>query len=415
MNKTKFKDTELGSIPTDWDVLPIDSLIISMNDGPFGTKLKQEHYTLNREARIIQLSNIGENGWNDSNAKYTTFEYSKELPNHIVNPGDVIVAKMMPAGRAIICPNHEARFVQGSDAIKIKFADSIDTRYFIYGTKGNGYLNLIEENTQGSTRQRIAITKYRKFPFIVPPKGEQKKIAEALSDTDALIKELDVLIEKKRAILQGTMQELLTARRRLRGFSEPFIPKKLKDIVLMNSGGTPSTDNRDYYNGNIPFLSISDITASSKYLNNTNKHISQSAIEETSARLYKKGTLLLSMYASIGKVCITKIDVAISQAILGFIFLDQNVVPEYIYYVLRYSQKELAESGQTGTQSNLNKRIVQNFNISIPSQRKEQMAIASVLSDMDSEISELEVKHDKYIAIRQGMMQQLLTGKIRLI
>lgn len=396
MNKTKFKDTELGSIPTDWDVLPIDSLIISMNDGPFGTKLKQEHYTLNREARIIQLSNIGENGWNDSNAKYTTFEYSKELPNHIVNPGEVIVAKMMPAGRAIICPNHEARFVQGSDAIKIKFADSIDTRYFIYGTKGNGYLNLIEENTQGSTRQRIAITKYRKFPFIVPPKGEQKKIAEALSDTDALIKELDVLIEKNRSILQGTMQELLTAKRRLSGFSEPWHEKFIDEICKITTGES-NTQDQDQ-SGIYPF------------------YIRSSSVMRSNRYLFDCEGIITIGDGQIGKVfhyINGKFD--LHQRCYLLYDFEEVYVKFFFYYFSFFFYNRVISLSAKATVDSVRRNMIAKMKVEIPKAIAEQKAIAEILSDMESEISELETKRDKYIAIRQGMMQQLLTGKIRLI
>lgn len=85
MIETKFKQTELGLVPKAWGTPTIDELIVAMNDGPFGTKLKQEHYTTKREVRIVQLGNIGENGWNDSNVKYTTFEYAKVLSSHLVN------------------------------------------------------------------------------------------------------------------------------------------------------------------------------------------------------------------------------------------------------------------------------------------------------------------------------------------
>lgn len=241
------------------------------------------------------------------------------------------------------------------------------------------------------------------------------RIAEALSDVDKLIRELDTLIEKKRSIMQGAMQDLLTARRRLPGFSQPWCQTQLKRLVSMNSGGTPSTAESSYYGGNIPFLSISDITSSGKFLKYTTKSITQLALENTSARLFRKGTLVLSMYASIGKVCFVDTEVAISQAILGFCPIESNLDINFLYYMLLFSKEDLANSGQTGTQSNLNKNIVQNYTISLPHTKEEQTAIASILSDMDAEIEELEAKRDKYIAVRQGMMQQLLTGKIRLI
>lgn len=283
--------------------------------------------------------------------------------------------------------------------------------------KSRRFDDYITELRAGSTISHLYQKDFVKLTVFYPQSTqEQRRIAAALGDVDGLISELDALIEKKRAVMQGAMQQLLTARRRLPGYSAPWVTRRLKELVSMNSGGTPSTSEPAYYNGDIPFLSISDITATPKYLSATAKHISNLALDNSPARLYRAGTLFLSMYASIGKVCISTVDVAISQAILGLLPLDEvSIDTDFLYYVLAFCQKELADSGQTGTQSNLNKRIVQNFAVTIPTDTSEQHAIATVLSDMDAELEELAGKRGKYAAVRRGMMQQLLTGKIRLI
>lgn len=93
----------------EWETRTLHEMSNEMVDGPFGSNLKTEHYTTERQVRIIQLSNIGEAGWNNANVKYTTFSHAAELQRCIVQPGSILIAKMMPAGRAIICPDNEKK------------------------------------------------------------------------------------------------------------------------------------------------------------------------------------------------------------------------------------------------------------------------------------------------------------------
>ena len=129
--------------------------------------------------------------------------------------------------------------------------------------------------------------------------------------------------------------------------------------------------------------------------------------------MFPINTLLLAMYASIGKCCIARTEVTTSQAILG-ITTTKSLLLEFLYYYLTYKQDEIANQGQQGTQSNLNKGMVQDILINIPV-IEEQQTIAQILYDMDAEITQLETKKEKYQAIKQGMMQELITGKTRLI
>ena len=144
-----------------------------MVDGPFGSNLKTEHYTTERQVRIIQLSNIGEAGWNNANVKYTTFSHAAELQRCIVQPGSILIAKMMPAGRAIICPDNEKSYILGSDVVKVVPNSSVDSRYLVYATKSQFYLDQIADDTQGSTRARTSVSKLRKTAILFPEKDEQ--------------------------------------------------------------------------------------------------------------------------------------------------------------------------------------------------------------------------------------------------
>lgn len=420
MIETKFKESELGPIPYDWEESKIcDTFLLRSNNTLSRDKLNYYYTDGIRNIHYGDILTIF--GPFVTPKCKLPFINSESISNfdHLYN-GDIIVADTAEdetVGKATEIVNFAGeKVVAGLHTIVLRPIASFAPIFLGYLFNSNYYHKALIPHMQGTKVTSISKKAILSTSICFPPSiSEQERIAEALSDVDALIKELDALIEKKRMVLKATMQDLLTARRRLPGFSEPWQEVKLGELVNMNSGGTPSTSNHSYYSGIIPFLSISDISSAGKFLYKTQKHISDDAVLNSSARVFPKDTLLISMYASIGKCIISKIDVAISQAILGFVPKKNDFNTDYLYYTLLFNNKELISSGQTGTQSNLNKRIVQNFSVSIPSDIAEQTAISDIFSDMDAEIAELEKKKEKYTSIRQGMMQQLLTGKIRLI
>ncbi len=212
---TNYKQSELGLIPEDWEVKPLGELINDICDGPFGSNLKTEHYTNEKEARIIQLSNVSEDGWDDENVKYTTFIHAKEIQRCIVPYGSIVIAKMMPAGRAIICPSQEKMYVLGSDCVRITPNYLLNSLFFMYFTKTSFYLTQIKENTQGSTRARTSVSKLRKIEIAFPSKEEQTAIANVLSSMDKEIESLNAKLEKYRNLKTAMMQQLLTGKIRL--------------------------------------------------------------------------------------------------------------------------------------------------------------------------------------------------------
>lgn len=196
----------------EWETRTLHEISNEMVDGPFGSNLKTEHYTTERQVRIIQLSNIGEAGWNNANVKYTTFSHAAELQRCIVQPGSILIAKMMPAGRAIICPDNEKSYILGSDVVKVVPNSSVDSRYLVYATKSRFYLDQIADDTQGSTRARTSVSKLRKTAILFPEKDEQISIADILSEMDMEIATLEEKLAKYRQVKQGMMQQLLTGK-----------------------------------------------------------------------------------------------------------------------------------------------------------------------------------------------------------
>jgi type I restriction enzyme S subunit len=188
----------------------------------------------------------------------------------------------------------------------------------------------------------------------------------------------------------------------------------LKDMCqVTRAGGTPSSDNSFYYDGEIPFVTIEDITSSRKYLTLTKKNLTNLGLKSSSAWLVPKGCVLYSMYATVGKVRINKIPVSTNQAILAIKPNELIIDTEYLYYFLCSIEKNvLSETSQT-TQANLNAEKVRNFAIHFPSDIKEQRRIVDFLTssdlDIEAEIDALE----KLKLQKQGLMQDLLTGRVR--
>lgn len=247
--------------------------------------------------------------------------------------------------------------------------------------------------------------------------SEQSRIATALSAIDNLISELGKLIDKKRAIKQGAMQQLLTGKKRLKGFNEPWVEKKLGEDALILRGGSPRpiedyiTDSQDGLN----WIKIGDVKPNDKYFRKTAEKIKKEGLNKT--RQVKKGDFILSNSMSFGRPYILDIDGCIHDGWLVIQDYQETYDMLFLYYILCSDavMNQYASMAAGSSVQNLNKEKVANVLLYAPSSLKEQSAIAKVLSSMDEEISFLEAKREKYNAIKQGMMQQLLTGKIRLV
>lgn len=408
MKETKFKDTEIGRIPEEWEIYPLSSIVSDMADGPFGSNLKTEHYISEKQVRVVQLSNIGDDGWHNSNTKYTSFTHASTLSRCIIPTGSVLIAKMMPAGRAIICPNIDSQYILGSDVVRITCNTKVEPKYFVYYTKSKLYLEQISDYTQGSTRQRTSISKLKTMQIVIPPAKEQYSIASALTSINNLISSLGKLIEKKKNIKQGAMQQLLTGQIRLKGFSEPWVKRKLGDIgslAMCKRIFQEETSEK----GDVPFYKIGT------FGQQADAYITKGKYEQFKQmyRFPQKGDVLISAAGTIGRTVIYNGEPAYFQD-SNIVWLAHNgkyITNNFLFYIYQRTDWNTEDT----TIARLYNNNFNNTCIHFPSSITEQQAIANILSKMDNEITALETKKAKYEAIKQGMMQQLLTGKIRLI
>lgn len=302
------------------------------------------------------------------------------------------------------------RFYASEHAIVVTPKKETDIKFMSYVL----YDMNLNQYSESSAQPGLSVKKLLELEYPIPQnKEEQTAIAEALSDIDSLISSLQKLIEKKKAIKQGAMQELLTGKKRLPGFSGEWSKQQLGDICNIVNGGTPSTSIAEFWNGKILWCTPTDITScSTKYIYTTESKITESGLKASSATLLPKGALLLCSRATIGEVRIAGNTICTNQGFKSLV-VHQNISNEWLYYMVHVLKFNMLEKAIGSTFLEISKKDLAELDIIVP-EFTEQKAIAQVLSDMDSEIELLEKKLAKYQQIKQGMMQELLTGRIRL-
>ncbi|HPD39660.1 MAG TPA: restriction endonuclease subunit S [Mesotoga infera] len=396
-----YKKTEVGIIPEDWEVKQLGSFahIRSRRVIPA---------SVDPETICIELEHIGQgNGRLCAYSKAAESDSSKFL----FFSGDVLFGRLRPYLKKFWFAKQN-----GICSTEI-WPLTVDTSYILnkflfYVVQTEQFLEAAEVS-YGTHMPRADWKVLRELQIAIPPFSQQRAISEALSDVENLIESFDNLISKKQAIKKATMQQLLTGRAHLPGFEGEWEIKKMVDVSECRSGGTPDTSIKEYYGGEIPWVSISDMTFSGKWLKTTERTLTNKGLSSSAAIIFPRMTVLYAMYASIGECCIAEVSLCSSQAILG-IQTTSKLDPEYLYYFLSMQKENVKIMAQHGTQPNLNAQIIKDFEIPIPCY-SEQLAIVSVLSDLDDEIAELERRKNKVKQIKKGMMQQLLTGRIRLL
>lgn len=237
----------------------------------------------------------------------------------------------------------------------------------------------------------------------LPPLPEQQKIAAILSTQDKVIELKEKLLAQK--------QQQLTGKIKLANYPNNWHEIKLGEVSSMASGGTPDSKNKAYYGNTYNWISISDISNAGKYIDDSNRKLSQSGFDNCTARLFNPGTVLLAMYASVGKCAIARKTCCTSQAILG-ITPQKELVNEYLYYVLVNENVRLKSFSQASSQPNINKKIVEDVLIKLPS-LSEQKAIVEILSTADREIDLIQKFIEAEKQKKKALMQLLITGKVR--
>jgi len=415
-----YKMSEVGVIPEDWEVKTFGDVMTSFSSGATPYRGRPEYYKGN--IRWITSGELNYNVITDTIEKIT--ENAVRNTNLKVHPNGTFlmaITGLEAEGTRGSCGIVGAEATTNQSCMALFPTKELLTEYLFhyYVNYGN---SLALEYCQGTKQQSYTAKIVKILPIIVPPTiEEQQAIASVLNDVDALITALEQLITKKRNIKQGAMQQLLAGKKRLPGFEGAWEVKTLENVCAKNGlvrGPFGGTLKKEFFVRN-GLKVYEQKNAIYRNVDLGNYFIDKNKFNELKRFEVKKGDFIVSCSGTIGKIYQIPKGAEcgiINQALLKIKTEDNIIHDRFFFYYFDWEkfQEKIIDNTQGGAMQNLvGMNIFRNTQILLPP-LSEQQAIAKILSDMDTEIESLEQKRDKYKAIKQGMMQELLTGKRRL-
>lgn len=411
MVKQGYKQAELGVIPEKWTVSTIGA-IADVKTGPFGSALHANDYVQDGTP-IITVEHLGETGLTRQNLPKVSAEDRRRLSAYSMQEGDIVFSRVGAVDRNAYVTAAENGWLFSGRILRLRAkSEELSTRYLGYYFKAEETKERVRGVAVGQTMASLNTKLMNAFKVVLPTVEEQKNIAALLSNMDTLISTLEKQISKKKAIKQGAMLELLTGKRRLPGFAGEWEKTVLGTVSSFYTGGTPSKKREDWWNGDIPWISSSDLTEDAITSVNINRYISKDAVEHSATRICPKDAVLVVSRVGVGKVAVAPCELCTSQDFTTIVPHRHN--PHFLAYMLIPVMKELAMQAQGTSIKGVTVEDIQKIIMPTPT-IDEQNQIVDILANMDSEIEALEQKLEKYSQVKQGMMQQLLTGKIRLV
>ena len=394
-----------------WESKTLGTLIdegkIVIQTGPFGTVLSAKKF-VKYGIPVVAVREIRE-GYIQifDETPCVSMETYNRLSKYNLATNDLVFARKGNVERSALIPLTKTKYFLGSDGICLRvITKNLLPQYLFYAIQSNTVRSFLIQNAYGTTMAGLNEKILSAIPLFLPVDiDEQSAIAETFSDIDRLISSLQKLIEKKKAIKQGAMQELLTGKKRLPGFSGKRKRKKLGNYIKFEVGfpfksqyfnsqhiGLRLIKNRDLKSDDQVYYTTEDV--SSEYIVN-NGDVLVGMDGDFTPCIWRKGVALLNQ--RVGRIGAFGMDLLFS------------------YYLLQQPLQELQIGTGATTVKHLSHFDVEELELTFPEEIKEQQAIAQVLSDMDNDIEQLEKKLSKYQQIKQGMMPELLTGWIRLV
>ncbi len=411
-----FKQTEVGNIPEEWDTDNMLDISRRIMDYRGRTPKKMGMDWGGGDIPALSAGNV-KKGFVDFNQEcYFGSEalYRRWMTHGDVAKDDILFTTEAPLGNVALVPDNRKYILSQRTVLLQVDSQRASTKFLFQMMLSDGFQRMLADYSSGSTAKGIQRKKFEQLCVALPPLPEQRAIAVALSDMDTLLDGLERLIAKKRDLKQAAMQQLLIGQTRLPGFHDEWDVETLGELATIRDG-THQTPR--YVPIGVPFYSVEHVTSGD--FTNT-KFISEGE-HQFLTRLFKieRGDILMTRIGSIGDCRLVDWDVDASFYVsLALLKIRSGYSAAYIaqYSNTDAFKKEVElHSLLSAIPKKINLGPISNIRIKLPPTFAEQTAIAAVLSDMDAELAALEARRDKTRALKQAMMQELLTGKTRLI
>lgn len=392
--KKGYKQTEIGVIPEDWEVVEIKEVGFVMTGSTPPTNDKSNY---GDKYLFVSPADLGFNKYIiDTEKKLSKkgFGCSRIFPSKSV----LFTCIGSTIGKSGIA---SVNLTSNQQINAILPSNNVNNEYVFY------ILQLKSDSIKSQAGEQavpmINKSEFEKTKIPLPPTiEEQKQIANTLSDTDQLIQNLKTLIAKKKAIKQGAMQELLTGKKRLQGFTEEWETKKLGEVGTIIMGQSPLSEFYNYEGVGLPLIQGNADIKNRKTIIRTYTSFFPKQAE--------KGDMIMTVRAPVGEIAKASFNCSIGRGVCAIKYSN-----DYLFYYLMFKENSWSQYSTGSTFDSINSNHLKEFEIKLPKDIQEQQAIAQILSDMDAEIEALEQQLQKTQALKQGMMQELLTGKIRLV
>ncbi|WP_115044138.1 restriction endonuclease subunit S [Helicobacter pylori] len=319
--------------------------------------------------------------------------------------GDILISASGTIGRAVIY-NGKPAYFQDSNIVWIDNDETLVKNDFLFYAYSH-----VKWNTEHTTILRLYNDNFKNTLIPLPSLNEQIAIANILSDLDHYLYTLDSLILKKESVKKALSFELLSQRKRLKGFNQAWQRVKVKDFGIIITGSTPLTQISEYWNGTISWITPTDIN-DSKDIFNSERKITQKGLD--TIRMIPKNSVLVTCIASIGKNAILRVNGACNQQI-NAIIPNKDFNADFIYYLMENNKQHLlGKAGVTATYI-ISKQVFEEIDFFVPKDLNEQIAIANILSALDSEIISLKNKKRQFENIKKALNHDLMSAKIRVL
>lgn len=416
-----FKHTALGAIPEDWGVASVLGLCQQVMDFRGRTPKKLGMEWGRGEIPALSAGNVKQGYIDFAEECYLGSEelYAKWMTRGDVTEGDILFTTEAPLGNVARVPDNR-KYILSQRTILLRIDGEKASSDFVFQIlRSDLFQQELIDNSSGSTAKGIRRKKFEQLLVALPPLSEQRAIAVALSGVDALVDGLTRLIAKKRDLKQAAVQQLLTGQTRLPGFEGGWKAMALGSVAEVKTGPFGSAlHEKDYEEVGTPIITV--------------EHLGEFGVEHENLPLVSENDRArLSAYSLVeGDIVFSRVGSIDRNALIrstesGWLFSGRLLrvrpnkksvhAPFLSYQFHSESFRAAVRSVAVGqTMASLNTQILNGVRVLLPS-IAEQTAIAAVLSDMDAEIATLEARRDKTRALKQGMMQELLTGRTRLV
>ena len=388
-----YKVTEVGVIPEEWDVKPFTQVTDLITCGIAATP---EYVPETRGYPFLSSTNVKDGRVLWSGYKHISTDLHRQLyHNNPPKRGDILYSRVGTFGEAAVV-DVDFEFSVYVSLTLIKPKQHLDSRFLMQLLNSDAYKRRAREQIYlGGGVGNLNVDVVRRYPIVLPPFPEQRAIAAALSDVDALLGGLERLIAKKRDLKQAAMQQLLTGQTRLPGFSGEWEVKRLGEIANLYQPETISASK--FTESGYPVYGANGVVGHYHTANHKTWQVTVTC----------RGSTCGTVNRTVDKCWIT------GNAMVLNCDQNPNIDKQFFYYLLL--GQDLSDC-ITGTgQPQIVRSPLAAVRVSFPGGLPEQTAIAAVLSDMDAELATLEARRDKTRALKQAMMQELLTGKTRLV